>query len=79
MFLTEGQFCFCFGSEHLTGPRDVAIGTNDQLFVSNFYNQRIYVFTLEGNIVNEFGKEGSGEGNLTLPFALLLLGMKNYL
>ena len=43
VFLTEGQFCFCFGSEHLTGPRDVTIGTNDQLFVSNFYNQRIYV------------------------------------
>ena len=69
VFKTDGQFYLSFGSDHLHGPRDVAINTNDQLFVAD-HTHIIYTFTLNGDLVNSFGKYGILEGELNYPLSV---------
>ena len=69
VFQTAGRFYLSFGSDHLCGPRDVAINSNDQLLVADDYH-RIYTFTLNGDFVSRFGKYGNCEGELNRPLSV---------
>ena len=68
VFQTEGQFCFFFGSDHLAGPRDVAINSNNQLLVAD--DRKMCTFTLNGDLVKTFGKYGNCQGELNQPLSV---------
>ena len=70
MFKTEGSFCLSFGSDHLAGPQDVTVSTNDQVLVADYCSHKIYIFTLDGNLVSAFGKQGRAEGDLFFPLSI---------
>lgn len=85
VFQTEGQFCFSFGSNHLAAPQDVAINADKELlFVTDNSNHKIYVFTLKGGYVREFGRQGICKGELNLPLGIttwngkILISDKNH-
>ena len=72
VFQTNGQFCTSFDSEHLSGPCDVAVNTNNQLLVVDINNHCVVTFTLDGHYVGKFGTQGSGRGQLSNPRALAI-------
>ena len=45
-------------------PRDVAFDSAGNVYVADFDNHRIQVFTAEGQYLRQFGGEGSGDGEL---------------
>jgi len=45
----------------------VSIPPSGLIYVSDFYNHRIQIFTRNGNFVSVFGKKGTGKGELNLP------------
>ena len=80
VFQSDGQFHSSFGSDRLSSPRDVAIGTNDQLFVADNHNHQIYIFTTpDGDFVRKFGKKGADEGELYYPLCIATTGNKKIL
>ena len=70
VFQTDGQFPSSFGSDHLEGPRDVSIDSNDQLLIADYLSHRIYTFTLNGDLVKKFGKYGNCPGELNQPLSV---------
>ncbi|XP_078657377.1 uncharacterized protein LOC144903269 [Branchiostoma floridae x Branchiostoma belcheri] len=56
----KGQF--------LNFPWFIAVDdSRDLLFVTDFYDHKVFVFDLEGNLKVSFGKEGENEGELLNP------------
>lgn len=53
------------------GPRDLAIH-DGMLYVTDTGNERVQVFTLEGEFVQMFGEFGSGEGQLIEPVGIVV-------
>jgi len=45
----------------------VSISPTELIYVSDFYNHRIQVFTRKGHFISVFGQKGSGQGQLNLP------------
>ena len=74
VFQTNGNYKFCisFGSDQLVGPRDVTVSANNHLLVADYRNCNscIYTYTLDGHYVGKFGTQGSGRGQLDVPFSL---------
>ena len=64
VFDTNGQFSHIIGKGQLGWPYDVTVNTNNQLLVADYYHDCIYTFTLDGNYVSKFGREGSVKGHL---------------
>jgi predicted membrane-bound mannosyltransferase/DNA-binding beta-propeller fold protein YncE len=58
---TEGRFY---------GPRGVAVGPNNELYVTDTGNKRVQVFDLDGNFLREFGGGGSAPGRLDEPVGI---------
>lgn len=56
--------------ESVSSPRDVIIGSSGDLYVADFGNERIGVFSKAGAFVDSFGDTGSGPGELSGPVAL---------
>lgn len=54
------------------GPRGLAIGTNDELYVTDTGNKRVQVFDLEGNFLREFGGVGRAPGQLDEPVGIAI-------
>jgi sugar lactone lactonase YvrE len=52
------------------GPRELAIGPDGLLYVSDTGNKRIQVFDTDGKFVRTFGGEGSEPGKLREPVGL---------
>ena len=52
----DGEFSF---------PYDVAFDRTWNLYVADFENHRVQVFTAEGNYLRQFGRKSSGEGELS--------------
>ena len=52
------------------GPRDIAIGADGLLYISDTGNKRIQVFDADGRFVRAFGGEGSEPGRFNEPVGL---------
>jgi len=51
-------------------PAGIAADSQQRLYVSDEWNQRITVFDKQGNLLDEWGEEGAGEGQLNRPSGL---------
>ena len=56
------------------GPRDVAIGPDGLVYVSDTGNKRIQVFDQDGRFVRAFGGEGSEPGRFNEPVGIAFQG-----
>ncbi|MBI3856678.1 MAG: hypothetical protein HY293_13405 [Planctomycetes bacterium] len=58
-----------FGEEpgRLNGPRSVAAGSDDRIFVADTFNHRIQVFTLQGKPLAAWGARGSAPSEFLFP------------
>lgn len=45
----------------------VATGPDGKIYVADFYNHRIQVFSSEGRFLTAFGEQGEGEGQFERP------------
>lgn len=70
VFQTNGRFCTTFGSDQLSNPRDVTVGVDNHLLVTDSGNNCIVIYTPDGHYVRKFGTPGSGRGQLNKPFSL---------
>ncbi len=52
----------------------VAIGPKGNVFVADFYNDRIQKFSADGTFLTSFGQRGSGNGELRYPIAVDVAG-----
>jgi sugar lactone lactonase YvrE len=57
----EGQF---------DGPYDVAIDSQNNVYVTDFVNDRIQKFDSDGNFITTWGSAGSGEGQFDGPYGV---------
>ncbi len=58
------------GQASFFGPRGVAVGPDNQIYVTDTGNKRVQVFTAAGQFVREFGGAGSAAGQLNEPVGL---------
>ncbi len=52
------------------GPRDIAVGPDGNLYVTDTGNKRVQVFDADGTFLREFGGAGSGAGKMDEPVGL---------
>ena len=79
-FIT-GQYISTFSSEgsnpgQITKPTSIVID-NNILYVSEFGNDRISIFDINGCFIHCFGKRGSGEGEFNSPFGITVDSLGN--
>ena len=55
------------GNGELNWPRGISIDSNDVVYVTEWNNCRVSVFTCEGKFLESFGTEGSGPGQFNVP------------
>lgn len=70
VYQTDGQFCFTFGSEEFGGILDVAISVDNHILVSNWSDEAIHIFTLDGVCINKIGRRGYYKTPLNYPYCL---------
>ncbi|MEM7229125.1 MAG: NHL repeat-containing protein, partial [Planctomycetota bacterium] len=49
------------------GPQAVHVTSDDRLLVADRLSHRIVVFDLDGTVLNDFGAQGSGDGQFDVP------------
>ena len=54
----------------LSQPEGLAISPENQLFISDMINNRVYAFDLTGNPLFTFGRSGQGPGDLLRPASI---------
>jgi DNA-binding beta-propeller fold protein YncE len=52
------------------GPRDIAIDSQDRLFITDTGNKRVVVFDNQGNFITEFGTAGLQPGEFDEPVGI---------
>lgn len=60
------------GNGQFNGPKDVAIDTSGIVYVSEFGNNRIQMFTGNGVFIKSWGTYGSADGQFKQPFGVTL-------
>jgi len=55
------------GQSSFFGPRGVAVGPDNQIYVTDTGNKRVQVFTADGQFVREFGASGTAPGQFNEP------------
>ena len=70
VFQTDGQFCFTFGSEEFGGILDISISADNHILVSNWSDEAIHIFTLDGVCISKFGRRGYYKTPLNYPYCL---------
>jgi len=61
------------GPNTFNGPADVAVAPNGDVFVADgHWNNRIVKFNAEGRYLLEWGKKGSGPGELDVPNSIVI-------
>ena len=58
------------GKGELDLPAGITVDTNDLVYVSEYDNGRVSVFTCEGQFVTSFGRKGVGPGKFNYPVGL---------
>ena len=53
--------------DSLMNRHSIAVDSEGMLYVSDWGNDRVQVFTRDGQFVRSFGKKGSGQGELNGP------------
>lgn len=75
----EGKFIKSWGGlgepspehpEYFWGPRGIAIGPQDRVYVTDTGNKRVAVFDTEGNFLQDFNKVGDGQLDEPVGIAL---------
>lgn len=81
-FDREGNFLWSVGAPGVTtnpgagrttqffGPRDLVIGRDGIIFVSDTGNKRVQVLDRDGNFITQFGGPGAGDGQFDEPVGL---------
>jgi sugar lactone lactonase YvrE len=54
------------------GPRDVAVGEDGKVYVTDTGNKRVEVFDAEGNFLQQFGGAGAALGQLSEPVGITI-------
>ncbi len=67
---TYGEATVGQGPAVFYGPRDVAVGPDGRVYVSDTGNKRVQVFDPEGVFLRDWGGGGSGPGQLDEPVGL---------
>ncbi len=81
VFNADGSFSHKWGgpfAANIYGPfngwfatvTSVAIGPKGNIFVADFYNDRIQKFMPDGTFLTSFGRRGNGKGELRYPIAV---------
>ena len=65
----DGTFVRQIGAGQLKKPYNVTIN-NQQVYVADTYNDRISIYTIEGQLVRHIGEPGSGPGQFNRPIAV---------
>ena len=55
---------------NLTGPTGITIDSDDVVYVTEYRNFSVLVFTCEGKFLTSFGTEGSRPGQLYHPYGI---------
>ena len=58
------------GDGQFNGPVNIAVDSEGMLYISDYNNHRVQVFTGNGQFVYSFGKKGSGQGELKGPIGV---------
>ena len=58
------------GDGQFNGVLEMAIGSNQRLYVVDHSGHRVQYFDLEGNFLGKFGGEGSGNGKFKFPWGI---------
>jgi DNA-binding beta-propeller fold protein YncE len=61
------------GPDLFWGPRDVAIGSGNMVYVSDTGNKRIMVYTADGEYVSQWGGQGINTGEFDEPVGVAVL------
>ncbi|MBX7212594.1 MAG: TIGR03663 family protein [Thermoflexales bacterium] len=88
-FTSDGALLFSFGGGGVSqdagqgrntvffGPRDIKVGGNGRVYVTDTGNKRIQMFDSEGNFQGQVGGEGDGAGQFREPVGLALDAANN--
>ena len=60
------------GRGELKSPIGLAIDSSDRVYVSEWNNDRVSVFTSEGQFLTSFGRKGKGPGQFDSPHGLVV-------
>lgn len=55
------------GPGEMVWPAGIAIDSDQRLYITDEWNQRVSVFDIEGTLLDEWGREGSGDGQFNRP------------
>jgi tripartite motif-containing protein 71 len=73
-----GDFVFQFGSGYsFSYPTGIAIGQSGQFYVADTGNNRVQVFTANGNFIKKWGSFGAGNGQLNFPSGIAVDAKNN--
>ena len=67
VFREDGTFIRAIGQGKLQHPTDVLVHSNGLVYVADGGNNRIAVFSQEGDLVHTFGSWGRGKGEFEWP------------
>ena len=67
VFREDGTFIRTIGQGKLQSPCDVFVRSSGLVYVADWGNHRIAVFSQEGELVRTFGSEGRGKGEFKYP------------
>ncbi|QTA78801.1 Peptidase C13 domain-containing protein, NHL repeat-containing [Desulfonema limicola] len=57
---------------YFSHPSGIAVSRDGYVYVADNYNDQIQKFTIDGNYVCKWGKQGSGDGEFILPYGIAL-------
>ena len=53
-------------------PRDVAVASNGNIYVVDYFNHRVQVFDSTGTHLLSFGSKGSANGQFNSPYGIYI-------